>query len=251
MTSGRAQRHRLTTFLVLCAMSLAVIFWAVAATAGANRPVVAGVHGMVASHHPVASLAAIEMLRKGGTAVDAAIAANAVLGVVYPHMNGIGGDLFMLIYSAKESKVYALNASGRSPYAMTRDYFKQKALERIPLQGSLLSVSVPGVVDGWDQAQKRFGRKTLGETLQPAIEVAENGFVVTENLAGFFRRSHDLLLKTPTTARMLTRERSPFQAGDIVMMKDLTRSLRKIAIGGRDVFYKGEIAQALEKHMQE
>src|SRR5206468_10381418 len=173
-----------------------------------------GVRGMVASHHPVASLAAIEILRKGGTAVDAAIAANAVLGVVYPHMNGIGGDLFMLIYNAKDKKVYALNASGRSPYAMTRDYFKQKGLEKIPLQASLLPVSVPGTVDGWDQAQKRFGRLTLGEVLQPAIEAAENGFAVTENLAGWFSRSQDLLLKTPTTARTLTREGKPFQAGD-------------------------------------
>ena len=135
------------------------------ATAGAaDRPVVMGVRGMVASHHPVASLAAMEILKKGGTAVDAAIAANAALEL-YPHMCGIGGDLFMLIYSAKDKKVYALNASGRSPYAMTRDYFKQKGVDKIPLQGSLLPVSVPGVVDGWDQALKRFGQMTLGEVL--------------------------------------------------------------------------------------
>jgi oxamate amidohydrolase len=221
-------------------------------TAGAaDRPVVMGVRGMVASHHPVASLAAIEILKKGGTAVDAAIAANAVLGVVYPHMCGIGGDLFMLIYSAKDKKVYALNASGRSPYAMTRDYFKQKGVEKIPFQGSLLPVSVPGVVDGWDQALKRFGKMTLGEVLQPAIETADNGFAVTANLAGWSSGSHDLLLKTPTTAQTLTREGKPLQAGDVVVMKNLAGSLRKIAAGGRDVFYQGAVAQAIVKYMEE
>jgi gamma-glutamyltranspeptidase/glutathione hydrolase len=229
----------------------AMVLSAAAIAADANRPVVMGVRGMVASHHPVASLAAIEILKKGGSAVDAAIAANAVLGVVYPHMCGIGGDLFMLIYSAKDKKVYALNASGRSPYAMTRDYFKQKGVDKIPFQGSLLPVSVPGVVDGWDQALKRFGRMTLGEVLQPAIETAENGFAVTANLAGWSSGSHDLLLKTPTTAQTLTREGKPLRAGDVVVMKDLAESLRKIAAGGRDVFYQGALAQAIVKYMQE
>ncbi len=251
MVSPHQRRKGLAAFFVLMLVSSFPVFGATPAEAAANRPVVLGVRGIVASHHPLASLAAIEILKKGGNAVDAAIAANAVLGVVYPHMNGIGGDLFMLIYSAKDRKVYALNASGRSPYAMTRDYFKQKALERIPFQGSLLPVSVPGVVDGWNQAQKRFGRKTLGEVLQPAIEAAEHGFAVTENLAGWFSRSHDLLLKTPTTARILTTEGRPFQAGDIVVMKDLANSLRKIAVGGRDVFYHGELAQAIVKYAQE
>jgi gamma-glutamyltranspeptidase len=222
-----------------------------AAASAADRPVVMGVRGMVASHHPVASLAAIEILKKGGSAVDAAIAANAVLGVVYPHMCGIGGDLFMLIYSAKDKKVYALNASGRSPYAMTRDYFKQEGMDKIPFQASLLPVSVPGVVDGWDQALKRFGRMTLAEVLQPAIETAENGFAVTANLAGWSSGSHDLLLKTPTTARTLTREGKPLQAGDVVVMMDLAGSLRKIAAGGRDAFYQGTLAQAIVKYMQE
>src|SRR5207249_10265935 len=125
----------------------------------------------------------------------------AVLGVVYPHMNGIGGDLFMLIYNAKDKKVYALNASGRSPFAMTRDYFKQKGLGSIPFQASLLPVSVPGVVDGWDRAQKRFGRMRLGEVLQPPLVAAENGFAVTKNVASCFSRSLDLQLQTLTTAR--------------------------------------------------
>jgi gamma-glutamyltranspeptidase/glutathione hydrolase len=236
--------------LVLGAAAV-IIFSGTAGATDANRPVVMGVRGMVASHHPVASLAAIEILKRGGTAVDAAIAANAVLAVVYPHMCGLGGDLFMLIYSAKDKKVYALNASGRSPYAMTRDYFKQKGLDKIPFQASLLPVSVPGVVDGWDQALKRFGRMTLAEVLQPAIETAENGFAFTENQAVWAKGSHDLLLKTPTTAHILTRDGKPLQAGDVVVMKDLAGSLRKIAADGRDAFYQGALAQAIVKYMQE
>lgn len=239
------------TGLMLLLVPLIVVFGAATTATGAGRPVVAGARGMVASHHPLASLAGIEILRRGGSAVDAAIGANAVLGVVYPHMNGIGGDLFMLIYSAKERKVYALNASGRSPAAMTRDFFKQKGLDRIPLQASLLPVSVPGVVDGWDQAQKRFGRMTLAEVLQPAIEAAERGFAVTESLAGWFSRSKDLLLKTPTTAQALTRNGKPPGAGDIIAMKDLANSLRKVAAGGRDAFYRGELAQGIVKYVQD
>ena len=237
--------------VVVLGVAGAIVLSAAASAADANRPVVMGVRGMVASHHPVASLAAIEILKKGGSAVDAAIAANAVLAVVYPHMCGIGGDLFMLIYSAKDKKVYALNASGRSPYAMTRDYFKQKGLDKIPFQASLLPVSVPGVVDGWDQALKRFGRMTLAEVLQPAIETAENGFAFTENQAGWAKGSHDLLLKTPTTAQILTKDGKPLQAGDVVVMKDLAGSLRKIATDGRDAFYQGAVAQAIVKYMQE
>lgn len=250
MTSAHTWKRFGRSSVLLLVLSSLVLSVA-AAGAAANRPVVLGIRGMVASHHPVASLAGIEILKRGGSAVDAAIAANAVLGVAYPHMNGIGGDLFMLIYSAKDKKVYALNASGRSPYAMTRDYFKQKGLEKIPVQASLLPVSVPGAVDGWDQAQKRFGRMTLAEALQPAIELAENGFAVTENLEGWFGRFHELLLKTPTTARMLTKDGQPFRAGDIIVMKDLAKSLKKIAIGGRNVFYRGELAQAIVKYSQE
>jgi hypothetical protein len=134
MTSVHKPWKGFDTFFILLLVSSSPIFWAVAAEAAANRPVVLGVRVMVASHHPLASLAGIEMLKKGGTAIDAAIAANAVLAVVYPTMTSIGGDLFMLIYSAKDQQVYALNASGRSPYAMTREYFKQKGLDRIPVQ---------------------------------------------------------------------------------------------------------------------
>lgn len=242
-----ATRQLVMLFSVLFCLALLCV----PADATSNRPVVMGVRGMVAAHHPLAAQAGIEILKKGGTAVDAAIAANAVLGVVYPQMNGIGGDLFMLIYSAKDKKVYALNACGRSPYAMTREYFAQKGLEKIPVQASMLPVSVPGAVDGWDKALKRFGKMNLGQVLQPAIDVAENGYAVTENLAGWCRIGNQLLTKTPTTARMLTKNGQPFEAGDIVYMKDYAKSLRKIAKGGRDVFYKGELAKAIVKYSQE
>jgi len=251
MTSVHKPWKGFATFCIVVLVSSFPIFGAVPGEAAANRPAVLGVRGMVASHHPLASLAGIEMLKKGGTAVDAAIAANAVLGVVYPHMNSIGGDLFILIYSAKDQEVYALNASGRSPYAMTREYFKQKGLNRIPVQASLLPVSVPGVVDGWDQALKRFGRMTLADVLQPAIDTAENGFAVTESLAGWFRRFHDLLRKTPSTAQRFTKNGKPFEAGDIIVFRDYAKSLRKIAQGGRDVFYKGELAKAIVQYSEE
>ena len=152
MTSGRPRWRRLATLLVLSATSLALVFWVAAATAGANRPAVVGVHGMVASHHPVASLAAIEILRKGGTAVDAAIAANAVLGVVYPHMNGIGGDLFMLIYSAKDKKVYALTDEGKR---QLRDWLQQligqKLLEQVGDEYPILKLTA----GSWEVMRKQ------------------------------------------------------------------------------------------------
>ncbi|MGH8057151.1 MAG: gamma-glutamyltransferase [Candidatus Entotheonellia bacterium] len=251
MTTARRWSKGFAPLFVLLLLSSSLGLWAAAAEAASNRPVVMSVRGMVAAHHPLAAQAGLEMLKKGGNAVDAAVAANAVLGAVYPHMNGIGGDLFMLIYIAKDQKVYALNASGRSPYAMTRDYFTQKGLDRVPLQGSLLPVSVPGAVDGWDQALRRFGRLTLADVLQPAIDIAANGFAVTEHLARASQTSHELLLKTPTTAKMLTRDGQPFQAGDVLVLKDYAGSLRKCAVGGRDVFYQGELAQAMVKYSQE
>src|ERR1044072_6888108 len=123
----------------------------------ATRSEVIAQHGMVCTSHPLSTQAAIDILKKGGTAVDAAIAANAVLGVVEPEMNGIGGDLFAIVYDAKTKKLYGLNASGRSPYSLTLDEFKKRGLTAIPTSG-VLSVSVPGCVDGWFELNKKFGK---------------------------------------------------------------------------------------------
>src|SRR5438105_12031432 len=128
----------------------------------ATRSEVIAQHGMACTSHPLATQAAIEILKKGGTAVDAAIAANAVLGVVDPEMCGIGGDLFAIVYDAKTNKLYGLNASGRSPYNLTLDEFKKRGLTSIPTNGAL-SVSVPGCVDGWFELHKKFGKLSIKE----------------------------------------------------------------------------------------
>jgi gamma-glutamyltranspeptidase / glutathione hydrolase len=250
LTSASACRKALPRAALGCAV-LAIGLAATRAGAASDRPAVLGVRGMVAAHHPLAAQAGIEILKRGGTAVDAAVAANAVLGVVYPHMNGLGGDLFMLIYTAKDRKVHALNASGRAPYAMTRELFQAKGFDRIPAQGSLLAVSVPGVVDGWAEAMGRFGRLSLAEVLTPAVDLAENGVAVTENLAGWCKNFHELLSKTPSTRSAYTRSGESFRAGDVVVFRDYARSLRKIAAGGRDAFYRGELARAIVGYSSE
>src|SRR6478672_9672493 len=139
-------------------------------------------HGMACTSHPLATQAAIDILKKGGTAIDAAIAANAVLGVVEPEMNGIGGDLFAIVYDAKTKKLYGLNASGRSPYSLTLDEFKKRGLTSIPLSGPL-AVSVPGCVDGWFELNKKFGKLSMQQILAPAIDYARNGFPLADEAA--------------------------------------------------------------------
>src|ERR1051326_6214380 len=140
-----------------------------------TRSEVIAQHGMACTSHPLATQAAIDILRKGGNAIDAAIAANAVLGVVEPEMNGIGGDLFAIVYDVKTKKLYGLNASGRSPYSLTLDEFKKRGLTSVPVYGPL-SVSVPGCVDGWFELNKKFGTLSMQQLLQPAIDYARNGF---------------------------------------------------------------------------
>src|SRR5947207_4053673 len=147
-----------------------------------GRSKVATRDGIVAANQPLAAQAGVRMLERGGGAVDAAIAANAVLGVVEPEMNGIGGDLFAIVYDAKTKKLYGLNASGRSPYALTLDEFKKRGLTSIPTEGPL-SVSVPGCVDGWFELNKKFGRLSMQEILAPAIDYARNGFPLADEAA--------------------------------------------------------------------
>ena len=140
---------------------------------------------MACTSHPLATQAAIDILKKGGTAVDAAIAANAVLGVVEPEMNGIGGDIFAIVYDAKTGKLYGLNGSGRSPYNLTPEEFKKRGLKQIPPAGPL-SVSVPGCVDGWFELNKKFGKLPMSQILSPAINYARNGFPVADEAAYYW-----------------------------------------------------------------
>ena len=147
-----------------------------------SRSEVLAQNGMVATCQPLATNAALDILKKGGNAFDAAIAANAMLGLVEPHNCGIGGDLFAIVWDAKTQKLYGLNASGRSPKTISADYFQQKGMDYIPSTGAL-SVSVPGCVDGWYMLHKRFGKLSMIEILQPSIDYGTKGFPVTEVIA--------------------------------------------------------------------
>jgi gamma-glutamyltranspeptidase/glutathione hydrolase len=209
-----------------------------------TRSAVVARHGMAATSQPLATAAAVRVLQEGGNAVDAAIAANAVLGVVEPMSCGIGGDLFALVWDAKAHKLYGLNASGRAPYAATLEAFRSKGLEQIPVHGPL-SWSVPGCVDGWEALRARFGTKPLSELLAPAIAYADDGFPVSEIIAADWRGAAPELARVPTsTACFLPEGRAP-APGAIFRNPGLARSLRTIARGGRDSFYRGPIADAI------
>jgi len=210
-----------------------------------GRSVVASRYGVVASSQPLAAAAGVQILERGGNAVDAAIAANATTGAMEPTGNGIGGDLFALVYLAKEDKLYGLNASGWSPKAMTPEFVRSKGLaDKLPQRGPF-TVTVPGVVAGWDALRKRFGALPLSASLAPAIFHAENGFPVMEITAGLWTRSEKMLAEHPNSrSTFLVDGRAP-AAGQIFRNPDLARSLRRIAEQGRDGYYKGPTAQAI------
>jgi gamma-glutamyltranspeptidase/glutathione hydrolase len=215
----------------------------------ATRSEVIAQHGMACTSHPLATQAAIEILKKGGTAVDAAIAANAVLGVVEPEMCGIGGDLFAIVYDAKTNKLYGLNASGRSPYSLTPDEFKKRTLASIPANGPL-SVSVPGCVDGWFELNKKFGKLSMEDILSPAINYARNGFPLADEAAFYWNDLKKNYIKNPNIADTYFPNGNQPQRGEIFKNLQLANTLDKIAGGGRDVFYKGDIARAIDAFMK-
>ncbi|MEO8710771.1 MAG: gamma-glutamyltransferase [Parafilimonas sp.] len=215
----------------------------------ATRSVVMAQHGMACTSQPLATQAAIDILKKGGTAVDAAIAANAVLGVTDPEMNGIGGDLFAIVYDAKTKKLYGLNASGRSPYNLTLDILKQNGKEFIPLSGPF-PVSVPGCVDGWFQLHEKFGKLPMTEILSNAINYARNGFPVADEAAFEFAQLKDLYGNNPNVQQVFMPNGSAPKRGDVFRNPQLANSLEKIANGGRDVFYTGDIAKTIDAFMK-
>lgn len=203
---------------------------------------------MVAPHY-LAAEAGVQMLVAGGNAVDAAIAANAVLGVVWPHMCGVGGDLFMLIHEPATGRVHGLNASGRAPAAMTRRAFAERGLDSIPFRGPL-PITVPGAVAGWAEALSRFGRLGLERVLQPAIHYAEAGFPVSERLArAIDELSFDLRADVAAAPIYLPRGRAP-APGDRLVQHHLAGTLRRIAAEGPDVFYRGPIGEAIADAVQ-
>lgn len=215
----------------------------------ATRSEVIARNGMAATSQPLATQAALDMLKQGGTAVDAAIAANAVLGLVEPVSNGIGGDLFAIVWDAKSGGLHGLNASGRSPAGLTLEYFKKEGLSKIPSYGPL-PVTVPGCVDGWSELHKKFGRLGMEIILGSAIRYAEEGFPLSEIIADDWRASAARLEKYPGFKETyMPGGRTP-RKGEIFRNPGLAGTLRKIATGGRDAFYRGVVAKTIADYMK-
>ncbi|MBO0697022.1 MAG: gamma-glutamyltransferase [Zavarzinella sp.] len=211
-----------------------------------GRSVALAANGMVATSHPLAAQIGLDVLKRGGTAVDAAIAANAAMGFMEPMSCGIGGDLFAIVWDAKSKKLYGLNASGRAPKLATREWFAHEGYDEIPLRGAL-SWSVPGCVDGWDELRRKFGTKSLEELLTPSIEYAEKGCPVPEVIAGYWQTAEPILAAAyPESGKtyLIDGERAP-RAGEVFKNPVLAKTYREIAKGGRDAFYKGVIADRL------
>lgn len=216
-----------------------------------RRSVVRAQNGMLATSQPLAASAGLRTLLNGGNAIDAAVTAAAVLNVVEPMSTGIGGDMFALVWYAREKKLYALNGSGRAPNALNiGEVRKRGTLRGMPTMG-WLPVTVPGAVDGWAQLLDRFGTMKFADVLQPAIEYAENGFPVSEIIARLWAKSQPKLDMNPAAARAyLHREETP-RVGEIHKQPDLAKTLRALAEGGRDVFYCGEIADKIAAHARD
>ncbi len=209
-----------------------------------SRSVVIAKNGIVATSHPLAAQTGLDILKAGGNAADAAIAANAMIGLVEPMSCGIGGDLFVIYWDQKTQKLYGLNGSGRSPLKLTRETFKQKGLTEIPTYGPL-SWSVPGCVDGWDELRKRFGSMPLEKLLASSIHYAEEGVPVPEVIAGYWSGSESRLKEWPDSVRTyLPNGRAP-KLGEVFRNPRLGATYRAIATDGRDAFYKGNIAKQI------
>src|SRR5690242_11489726 len=208
----------------------------------AGRSTVHALNAMVATSHPEAALAAIEVMKAGGTAADAAVAACALLGVIEPQSTGIGGDCFALVQPKGEGKIVAYNGSGRAPMAANAQWYLERKIHSVPLT-SAHAVSIPGSVDAWEVILRDHGKFGLDRLLQPAIKAAEEGYVVAPRIAFDWKNQFEKLKNGTNTPRYLLRDGKPFVAGDIVHQPELGKTLRAIADKGRDAFYKGAIAQ--------
>ena len=244
-------RHKILTVLVLS-------IFVSTATNGADRvtgdvfamrsPVLA-TSAMAATSQPLATQVALDVMKNGGNAIDAAIAANALLGLVEPTGNGLGGDLFAIVWDAKTKKIYGLNASGRSPKSLSLEWFAQNGHQSIPSHGPL-PVTVPGAVDGWFMLHDRFGKKPMNELLKPTIDYAEEGFPVSQLIAYYWNRSIPLLERWPGFSEQFTIEGRAPAEGEIWKNPGLAKTLQSIADGGRDAFYKGDIAKTIANYME-
>ena len=248
------------SLVALAPTALAVVLAAFAAPASAadrvtgrpfaTRSEVYAPHAMAATSHPLATQIALETMRAGGSAVDAAIAADAALGLMEPTGSGIGGDLFAIVWDPKTKKLYGYNGSGRSPKALTLAEFQRRGLTDIPAQGPL-PVSVPGCVDGWFALHDRFGKRPMADNLAPTIRYAREGHPVAETIAYYWGRSVPGLSKWPGFAEQFTVDgkRGP-RTGETWRNPNLANTLEKIARGGRDAFYKGDIARTIDAYFK-
>ena len=206
-----------------------------------------GLNGAVTSGHPLASQAGIRILQAGGNAVDAAIATAAALGVVELPSSGVGGDGFIMLYDRQSRKVHGINGTGPAPAAATRDFYVERG--GIPMKGAL-SVSVPGLVDGWMMAHRPFGKLGLLEVLTPAIELCEQGFPISHKLSATLYAEHQQFSSDPYTSAIFEPDGRPLDPGELLFQRDLGQTLRAIAAGGRDAFYEGEIAREVVRVME-
>ena len=258
--SRRAIPRFVAAFALLAASSAAVLVMAAQEPAesqalghGYSRPArsphgsrseVIAPHGMVAASHPLAAQVGIDILKAGGNAIDAAVAVNATLGLVEPHMNGVGGDMFAIVWDAETEQLYGLNATGRAPYEINRETVTRQGRDRMPGTGPL-TWTVPGAVDGWDQLLTRFGTMGFAEVLAPAIAYATEGFPVSEIISRDWAASERSLAEWPTSAATyLPHGRAP-RAGEVFKNPGLAATYQAIAQGGRDAFYRGEIARKI------
>ncbi|MEL6675480.1 MAG: gamma-glutamyltransferase [Bacteroidota bacterium] len=216
----------------------------------ATRSEVIATQGMAATSQPLATQVALDILKQGGTAVDAAIAANAALGLMEPTGNGIGGDLFAIVWDAKTEQLYGLNASGRSPQSLTLEYFQNQGMTKIPAFGPL-PVSVPGAVDGWFELHKKFGKLPMRVVLSPAIRYAREGFPVSELIAYYMEIASRRFQDLPNFADTYMPNGHTPRKGEVFKNPRLAYTLELLATEGRKAFYKGEIAEKIAAHMRE
>ena len=215
----------------------------------ASRSEVIGQHGMVATSHPLATQIGIDVLKKGGTAIDAAIAANIALGLMEPTGSGIGGDLFAIVWDAEEQKLFGLNASGPAPQSISLDYFKQQKLTKIPPFGPL-PVTVPGAVDGWVKLHDKFGNQSFSSLFEPTIDYAKKGHPVTETIAYYLDRSKEIFKQYPNFPEVWMKDGETTRKGGIFKNPQLANTLEIIAEKGRAGFYEGEVAKTIADFIQ-
>lgn len=215
----------------------------------ATRSEVHAPHAMAATSHPLATQVALDVMKAGGSAVDAAIAANAALGLMEPTGNGIGGDLFAIVWDPKTRRLYGYNGSGRSPRSLTLEEFRRRGLEEVPSHGPL-PVTVPGTVDAWFALHGRFGRLPMARNLEPAIRYAREGHPVHEVIAYYWERSVPRLSKWPGFSEQFTIDGRAPRTGETWRNPNLADTLQKIADGGRDAFYNGEIARTIDAYFK-